>query len=110
MNFDVGLCMSDPNCVNHFYALPNKVLECLCAGVPVIVGDLPELRRIVEGGRYGWLTTTTAEALTGLVCSLDQRTVQEKATATRLWSDIYNWEAESSAYLDVFADVLDGRS
>ena len=110
MNFDVGLCMSDPDCINHFYALPNKVLECLCAGVPVIVSDLPELRRIVEGGRYGWLTTTTAESLRELVCSLDQRAIQKKAAATRLWSDAYNWEAESSAYLGVFADVLDGKN
>jgi glycosyltransferase involved in cell wall biosynthesis len=37
-----------PNlCKNFYYALPNKVFEYLAAGLPVLVADYPEVRRIL---------------------------------------------------------------
>ncbi|MEX2025567.1 MAG: glycosyltransferase [Thermoleophilaceae bacterium] len=47
----VGVSLLEPTCENHRLALPNKVFEYVAAGLPVIVSDLPELRRLVE--RHG---------------------------------------------------------
>ena len=102
---DVGISLVKDNCLNHHYSLQNKVLESLCAGVPVIVSDLPELRRIVEAGRCGWTIPSTVEALTNLVRSLDRRTIEKKAAAVQSWSDTHNWENESRTYLEVLTSV-----
>ena len=100
MGVDVGISLTMDNCLNHHYSLPNKVLESLSAGIPVIVSDLPELRRVVEAGRYGWTIPSTAEALANLVQSLDRYAIERKAAAVQSWSDIHNWENESQIYLD----------
>jgi glycosyltransferase involved in cell wall biosynthesis len=42
---DAGIWSLDPICKNFYYALPNKVFEYLAAGLPLLVADLPEVRR-----------------------------------------------------------------
>jgi glycosyltransferase involved in cell wall biosynthesis len=51
---DLGLSMLEDTCENHRLALPNKVFEYLAAEVPVVVNDLPELRRLVSDYGIGW--------------------------------------------------------
>lgn len=47
----VGLMPYQPVSRNNMLALPNKIFEYTTAGVPVVVSDLPELRRIaVDAG------------------------------------------------------------
>ena len=48
---DVGVSLLQDTCENHRLALPNKVFEYLAAGVPLVVSDLPELRRLVASPR-----------------------------------------------------------
>lgn len=51
---DVGVAMLEDTCVNHQLALPNKLFEYIAAGVPVVVSDLPEMRRLVRERAIGW--------------------------------------------------------
>lgn len=51
---DVGVSLLQDTCENHRLALPNKVFEYVAAGVPVVVSDLPELRRLVTDHDLGW--------------------------------------------------------
>ncbi len=50
---DIGLCLIDNVSGNNYYALPNKLFECLMAGIPVLVTDLPQMREVVETYRVG---------------------------------------------------------
>jgi len=45
---DVGLCILENVCLNHYYALPNKISEYIQSLVPPIVSNFPELKMIVE--------------------------------------------------------------
>jgi glycosyltransferase involved in cell wall biosynthesis len=54
---DVGVALLEDTCLNHRLALPNKLFEYIAAGVPVVVSDLPELRRIVNHYNIGWTAT-----------------------------------------------------
>jgi len=44
----VGLVAMQNTCLSHYLALPNKLFECLHAGLPVVASDFPETRRVVE--------------------------------------------------------------
>lgn len=48
---DIGLCILQNSNRNHYYALPNKLFECIQSEVPVIGSNFPEIQRIIDG--YG---------------------------------------------------------
>ena len=50
---DVGLSLIEDICLSYYYCLPNKLFECLMAGLPVIVSNLPEMAAIVRDFRVG---------------------------------------------------------
>jgi glycosyltransferase involved in cell wall biosynthesis len=50
---DVGVSLDKPLHLNYAYSLPNKLFDYIHAGLPVLVSDLPELRRVVETYNVG---------------------------------------------------------
>ena len=107
---DVGAMPIQPSTLNHRLSTPNKLFECLAAGVPVVASDFPGVRRIVlenPDGPLGELCdpTSTADVARALlaVLRLDRRESDAlrsrcRAAATRRW----NWETESSSLLNLY--------
>jgi glycosyltransferase involved in cell wall biosynthesis len=50
---DVGVSLDKPLHLNYAYSLPNKLFDYIHAGLPVLVSDLPELRRVVDAYKIG---------------------------------------------------------
>ncbi|NNF03558.1 MAG: glycosyltransferase, partial [Rhodothermales bacterium] len=49
----VGVTLLQDSCLNHRYALPNKLFDYFHAGLPVLAARLPEIERVVDGEGLG---------------------------------------------------------
>ena len=54
----LGISVEEDMGLNYRYALPNKLFDYIQARIPVVVSDLPEMRRIVEQYGIGLVATS----------------------------------------------------
>jgi glycosyltransferase involved in cell wall biosynthesis len=114
---DIGALPIQRSTLNHYLSTPNKLFECLAAGIPVLASDFPAMRRIVMGDPLGPL---------GVVC--DPASVDEVATALKSLLKLdsatadamrarclaaaqsrWNWEEESAALVALYRDLAPPR-
>lgn len=60
---DVGVCLIEPLSLSYEYALPNKLFETMMARIPVVVTDLPALRRHIEAHPVGLIVARSLDAM-----------------------------------------------
>jgi glycosyltransferase involved in cell wall biosynthesis len=90
---DIGVTLLEDTCLNHRFALPNKLFEYLQAGLPVLASDLPEIRRVVLPFRVGrTVDPTDLHALS--------RTLREMAGAADLRTE---WGANTGRALETYS-------
>ena len=106
---DVGLVLIPDLCLSYRFALPNKLFECISAGVPVVVSDLPEMKRVVMDHGVGLCVEPSdvgaaAAALAGLASDRNKlaglRRNCIKATAT------LNWETYRPLFVNAFLEYV----
>ncbi len=111
---DVGVMAIQPSTLNHALSTPNKLFECLSAGVPVVASDFPEMRRIVLGNAAGPLGVLCrpddpADVARGIRAVLDTAPAERAALRRRCLAaahDQWNWETESRHLVTLYADLL----
>jgi glycosyltransferase involved in cell wall biosynthesis len=54
----LGISLEEDLGLNYRFALPNKLFDYIQAGVPVLVSNLPEMKRIVEHYKIGAIAET----------------------------------------------------
>ena len=92
--------------MNYHYALPNKLFDYIQARVPVVVADLPEMRKVVEDYGVGEvLTERSAEFLAQTISRvMDNATTYEQhlqQAATQLC-----WENECARLEEIYRPLL----
>jgi len=106
---DAGLSLEKDTNLNYRFSLPNKLFDYISAGIPVITGNLPEIRKVVEGNECGVIIPeiTPAEISKAMIKLRDDRILlnklkQNTVTASRT----LNWENESKKVTDFYKQVL----
>lgn len=99
---DVGMIPYQRLGRNHEYSTPNKLFEYMHLGIPIVVNDLPEIRRIVTEVGFGVITDCTdpkaiAASIEELCADPDRRAAMR--TAARAAAPRYSWEAQEPLIL-----------
>jgi glycosyltransferase involved in cell wall biosynthesis len=88
---DLGVHVPEPITESIRLALPNKLFEYLMAGLPVVVADLPEMRRVVEEFDVGLVVDEDRD---GLAAAL-RRALDDGAARQR-------WRANTPGVFETF--------
>jgi glycosyltransferase involved in cell wall biosynthesis len=104
---DVGVSLLEDTCENHRLALPNKLFEYLAADLPVVVSDLPEMRRLVTERGVGWVTDPGDPADIARVLEEALGSRKDKALHRRVRDAAaeLNWPHERNRLTELYAKL-----
>ena len=107
----VGVCLTIDNCLNHRYSLPNKFFEYAMAGLPILVSDLPEMRKLVEKYNCGVIceSITPKGIAKGIKKLLDQDLEKLGKNARKMAED-HSWEMQEKKLLRLYEKVLEKKA
>jgi glycosyltransferase involved in cell wall biosynthesis len=104
---DLGVIAFQPVDRNNVLGTPNKLFEYLEAGVPMVVSDFPEMRRlvVVTGAGIARDTSTAASLAAGIRELLDEPKSahrSRKLRARRAAEATYNWGMQSKGLVEIY--------
>ena len=106
---DLGISLEEDLGLNYRFALPNKLFDYIQAGVPVLVSDLPEMKRIVLKYEVGTFVENAkrselAEALKDALFDDEKREIWGR---NMNWAaDKLNWEREEEIVQGIYSAYL----
>jgi glycosyltransferase involved in cell wall biosynthesis len=115
---DIGAMPIQPSTLNHRLSTPNKLFECMAAGVPVIASDFPMMKRIVVDDIAGPIGVVcdpvrVDDVAMAIIVLLDlDRTETEAFRARGLAAahDRWNWETQAEGLISLYDDLTRGLS
>lgn len=105
----LGISIEEDLGLNYRYALPNKLFDYIQARIPVIVTDLPEMKRIVDGYGIGMVTPSLepenlAESFHTALSDPSLRSVWAKNLETA--ARALTWQNEEPILQKIFSKYL----
>lgn len=106
----IGVSLEEDMGLNYRFALPNKLFDYIQAGLPVLVSDLPEMKKIVEQYKIGATISSdcNAYALAEKLNSMLDNTRQLNIWHTNSLEVAKElvWEKEEPLLLELFSSAL----
>ncbi|HHH19988.1 MAG TPA: glycosyltransferase, partial [Campylobacterales bacterium] len=99
---DVGLSLIEDTCLSYRYCLPNKMFEYIMVGIPIIVSDLPEMRKVVQEYGVGVIAQNGELGLTQVIEEAILLSKQAKKESFDRVRREYNWENQEKRLLEVY--------
>jgi glycosyltransferase involved in cell wall biosynthesis len=112
---DVGVMAIQASTLNHRLSSPNKLFESIATGLPVVVSDFVEMRRIVLEDPDGPLgavcdpaePASIAAAIRSILDLGPAERADLRARCLRAAHDRWNWETESAKLVALYASLAD---
>ena len=101
-----GIYLMEDTCLNHRYSMPNKIFEYIMAGLPVIIANLYEIKKLVLENKIGIIVDPNDfEACVvsiNEIKKIDQNLLSENIEKTK---KNFNWEQEEKKFLGIYHDL-----
>ena len=99
----IGISIEEDLGLNYRFTLPNKLFDYIQAGIPVLVSDLPEMKKIVETYKIGIvLKTRTPEFLAKSINFMLQKTKENWRVQLNKAAEELVWEKEEVKLKNIF--------
>lgn len=100
---DLGISIEEDLGLNYRFALPNKIFDYIQAEVPILVSDLPEMKRIVLDYKVGEIVTErTPEKLANQIKNILEKNY---STALKTAKEKLIWEQQEEQLLSIFENA-----
>jgi glycosyltransferase involved in cell wall biosynthesis len=99
---NVGIVGVENNCLSYHLSLPNKLFEYLLAGIPFLAPDYPEMRRVLETHKCGWLVGETDDQWRAVIETLDQERTSARRELVLAARRAFSWEQEAKNLLGAY--------
>ena len=97
---DVGLCLIEPVSLSDKLSTPNKLMECLAAGIPPLCSDIVEARgRLGEQMSRVWILGSPEEDLLDALKRIGPHQITE---FQKNWSGIPSWDSQATDLIDAY--------
>jgi len=103
---DVAIVLFEDACLSYHHVLPNKLLESLNAGVPVIASNLPDMKAELATDNAGWIVENDVKAVTALLDRLDKDAIKSCKEGAQAWSHRNHWDVEGGRMLQLYEQIL----
>ena len=104
---DIGLSLIENTSLSYYYCMPNKVFEYWMAGIPTIITDLYELKKLVISNQVGWVMEhETPEALLKIIADMKPDECRKYTENTRKVALKYNWENQEKKMINTYQKML----
>lgn len=106
----VGMAAIPPVSLSYRYSLPNKLFQCMQAGLPVVASDFPQVRLVVEESGAGLtVNPLDAHAIAAAIRTYLDDPARRQADGARgrlAVRERFNWTAVESRLLEVYRRLV----
>ncbi len=100
---DLGLCLIEHCCKSYTYCVPNKFFEYCSAGLPVIICQLPDIKRFLDQFQNGLeLDDISFESFKSMLDKLSLDQIKSMGEASLRLSQKYNWESNQKVLINIY--------
>lgn len=107
LSADYGISLIEDSSLSYRFCLPNKIFEYIMVGIPIIVSDLPEMKRVVEEYKVGVVIGSSSEndfipAFIGKIGLIKKSDLDDNFTKAR---NVFNWENQEKKLISIYNDL-----
>lgn len=100
---DFGISFIEDISLSDRFCLPNKLFEYINAGIPVIVSDLPEMKKFVTAYKVGAVAATgSSRDLINAIHDIAHMSYPALLENVRSVANLFCWEEESKKLLHIY--------
>jgi glycosyltransferase involved in cell wall biosynthesis len=94
-------------CLSYYYCFPNKLLESVFAGLPVVVADLLELRNFVERYRVGVVVDERdpQSIAAGIRRTIEDDSLRPTEQIRREVESVYGWPHQRELLYEMYSSM-----
>ena len=100
---DIGISLEEDLGLNYRYTLPNKLFDYLHAEIPVLVSNLPEMKKIIDEYKFGEIVTNRNPKL--LAKQIKNFNREKHSVEIINAKKILNWENEEKKLISIFKNA-----
>lgn len=100
---NVGLVGVENVSLSDYYSLPNKLFEYLRAGLPVMMPNFPEMLKVLDESKCGWVIGESDGDWLTAINGIDWGQVRECRSRVHAAAGRFSWDQERAKLLDMYA-------